>query len=69
MTLRRRPRHPRSRRRLVLLNPAETNKVDARILDVSLVEEFNNLGTNVSPQIAALRPCQVCRARKLAETA
>ncbi len=25
------------------------------MLDVSLVEEFNNLGTNVSPQIAALR--------------
>ena len=40
---------------LVLLNPAETNKVDGRMLDVSLVEELNNLGTNVSPQIAALR--------------
>jgi hypothetical protein len=40
---------------LVLLNPAETNKVDGRKLDVSLVDEFNNLGTNVSPQIAALR--------------
>ena len=32
---------------LVLLNPAETNKVDGRMLDVSLVEEFN-LGANVS---------------------
>ena len=30
---------------LVLFNPAETNKVDGRMLDVSLVEEFNNLGT------------------------
>jgi hypothetical protein len=40
---------------LVLLNPAETNKVDGRMADLSLVEEFNNLGTNVSPQIAALR--------------
>jgi hypothetical protein len=25
------------------------------MLDVSLVKEFNNLGTNVSPQIAALQ--------------
>ena len=40
---------------LVLFNPAETNKIDGRMLDVFLVEEFNNLGTNVSPQIAALR--------------
>ena len=68
---------------LVLLNPAETNKVDGRMMDVSLVEEFNNLGTNVNPQIAALReghepqneqyttdcPCQVCGARRLAEAA
>ena len=37
---------------IVLLNPTETNKVDGRMPDVSLVEEFNNLGTNVSPQIA-----------------
>ena len=40
---------------LILFNSAETNKVDGQMLDVSLVEEFNNLGTNVSPQIAALR--------------
>lgn len=40
---------------LALLNPAETNKVDGRMLDVLLVEQFNNLGTNVSPQIVALR--------------
>lgn len=40
---------------VLVLSPAETNKVDGRMLDVSLVEEFNNLGTNVSPQIAALR--------------
>jgi len=40
---------------LVLLNPVETNKADGLMLDVSLVEEFYNLGTNVSPQIATLR--------------
>ena len=40
---------------LALLDPAETDKVDGRMLDVSLVEEFNTLGTNVSPQIAARR--------------
>ncbi len=42
---------------LVLLNPAETSKVDGRKLNLSLVEEFNNLATNVSLQtrIAALR--------------
>ena len=28
---------------LVLLNPAETNKVDRRMLDALLVEEFDNL--------------------------
>jgi len=28
---------------LVLLNPAERNKVDGRMLDGSLVEEFTNL--------------------------
>ncbi len=40
---------------LVLLDPAETDKVDGRMLDVSLVEEFNTRGTNVSSQIAVLR--------------
>ena len=39
---------------VVLLNSAETNKVSRRMLDVFLVEEFNNLRTNVSPKIAAL---------------
>jgi hypothetical protein len=33
------------------LGPAETDKVDARVLDVSLVKEFNTLETNLSPQI------------------
>jgi hypothetical protein len=33
---------------LVLLNPAETNKVDGRMLDVLPVEQSNNLGTNSS---------------------
>lgn len=40
---------------LGLLNPAETDKFNGRMLDVSLVEEFNNFGKNISPQIAALR--------------
>ena len=39
----------------VLVNPAKADKVHRRMLDVSLVEEFNNLGTNVSPQIATDR--------------
>jgi hypothetical protein len=38
---------------LLLLNPAEANEIDGRMLDLSRVEEFNNLGTNVSSQIAA----------------
>ena len=38
----------------VLLNPAETNEVDGRMLDVLLVEQFNNLGTNLSLKIVAL---------------
>ena len=41
---------------LILLNPSETNKIDRRMLDASLVEESNNLGTNASQsQIAALQ--------------
>jgi hypothetical protein len=40
---------------LALLDPAETDKVDGRMLDVSPVEVFNTVGTNVSPQIAARR--------------
>ena len=40
---------------LVLLNPAEANQADRRMLDVFPVEEFNNLGTNASPRSAALR--------------
>jgi hypothetical protein len=38
---------------ILVLNPAEASKVDGRMLDVPLVEKFNNLGTSVSSQIAA----------------
>ena len=38
---------------LLLLEPAETDEVDARTSDVSLVEEYNTLETDVSPQIPA----------------
>ena len=34
---------------LFLLNPTETNEIYRRKLDISLVEEVKNLGTNVSP--------------------
>ena len=40
---------------LVLLLPTEANEVDGGVLDLSTVEEFNRLGTNVSPQIATLQ--------------
>ena len=39
----------------VLLVPPEAGEVDGGMLDFSIVEEFNNLGTNVSPQNATLR--------------
>jgi hypothetical protein len=39
----------------VLLVPPEAGEVDGGMLYLSIVEEFNNLGTNVSPQNATLR--------------
>jgi hypothetical protein len=39
----------------VLLIPPEASEVNGGMLDFSIVEEFNNLGTNVNPQNATLR--------------
>ena len=41
----------------VLLVPPEAGEVDGGMLDLSIFEEFNNLGTNVSPQNATLQEC------------
>lgn len=62
---------------LSLLLPTEANKVDGGVLDLFMVEDFNRIGTDVSPQIAMLRegpephhgslptgsPCRVWHAR------
>ena len=43
---------------LVLLNPTKTNKIDGRMLDVSLVKQFNNLGTNQSTDCSTSKRSQ-----------
>ena len=37
---------------VLLFDPAGVNEVNGRMLDVSHVEEFNNLGMNTNSQIA-----------------
>jgi hypothetical protein len=40
---------------LSLLLPTEANEVDGGVLDLLIVEDFDRLGTDVSPKIAMLR--------------
>jgi len=53
---------------LALFNPAETNKVDGQMLNVSLVEELINLRTNSSPQIVLAKSVVLVDWPKLHET-